>query len=286
VEPVPEFFARLGRLVDRIRPLLKNSGAFRNDSTIIAADLRRALVIERKVEAQVKAHGKANRYKGLSMEESTLADKIEGLMEVFPGDNLESEGLLGRFEPRITALIEQLEHGKMPDDRKLQAAIEDMDPDLDSRWQKLTVLCLRLESLAHKQLRSAAMSKEDRMFIENYGAALGCAMFYDGNGSYLDPNDDAPRVVDVFANSESGNYLTVGVDRPRELYVLYPTKSGEVLCRGAVLPYLEFASDSRLTDAQWKALLDSPKRPRLPDWSHAIFSPDITAHDSRPFSPN
>jgi hypothetical protein len=54
--------------------------------------------------------------------------------------------------------------------------------------------------------------------------------------------------------------------------VLYPYQGAEILCRGAVMPYFEFPHDTRLTDAQWKGLLDSPKRPPLPRWANPIYS--------------
>jgi hypothetical protein len=67
--------------------------------------------------------------------------------------------------------------------------------------------------------------------------------------------------------------LEVGISRPRALYLLYPVKGGEILCRGAVMPYYEFVHDSRLTDVEWKSLLDSDKRPKSPDWIAPIIAP-------------
>jgi hypothetical protein len=110
-------------------------------------------------------------------------------------------------------------------------------------------------------------------FVEDYGAALAQVMFYDGN-SYVSPNDDAPRVVDVFSSLSSGKVLEVGVARPRAIYVLYPIKGSEVLCCGAVCPYYEFVHEDRLTDAQWRSLLDSPQRPTAPNWIRSIITRD------------
>jgi hypothetical protein len=153
----------------------------------------------------------------------------------------------------------------------LVKALRAISTDLDSRWETLATLCRRLETLAHKQLRGAPFGKEEDRFIEHYGATLAQVMFYDGN-SYVDPRDDAPRVVDVFSNPNTGKVLEVGVARPRAVYVLYPVKGNEVLCRGAVVPYYEFAHGDRLTDAQWKSLLDSPERPKTPEWSGSIIT--------------
>ncbi|NQT88296.1 DUF3160 domain-containing protein, partial [bacterium] len=44
--------------------------------------------------------------------------------------------------------------------------------------------------------------------------------------------------------------------------------------RGAVLPYYEFHSPQRLTNAEWKAMLDSPKRPAPPAWLAPLLGPD------------
>ncbi len=95
-------------------------------------------------------------------------------------------------------------------------------------------------------------------------------MLYGGN-AYLTPDDDAPRITDVFSKVD-GTCLLVGIARPRAIYVLYPYKGGEVLCRGAVLPYYEFRHPQRVTDSQWKDLLDSKDRPPLPSWVKPIVA--------------
>ena len=81
-------------------------------------------------------------------------------------------------------------------------------------------------------------------------------------------------MVDVFSNPNTGKVLEVGVARPRALYVLYPLKGGEILCQGAVFSYYEFAHSDRLTDAGWQSLLDSPQRPKPPEWSRSIVARD------------
>jgi hypothetical protein len=136
-------------------------------------------------------------------------------------------------------------------------------------WRDLQMLCCRLEALAHKQLRRVPFTEEECGFLTSYGDYLGGVMLYGGN-SYVNPLDDAPRVADVHHDQLTNRYLEVGVGRPRALYVLYPWKGGEVLCRGAVMPYYEFAHPQRLTDAEWKALLDAKDRPAQPEWLKPI----------------
>jgi hypothetical protein len=109
------------------------------------------------------------------------------------------------------------------------------------------------------------------MLFGSYGKDIAKIMFYDG---ILDEelNDNAPRIVDIFSNYEIGGYLHVGISRPRKIYVLYPWKGKSVLCVGAVLPYYEFVNNSRLTDSDWKKMLDSDSRPPILKWQEPIIN--------------
>jgi Protein of unknown function (DUF3160) len=144
---------------------------------------------------------------------------------------------------------------------------------LDYRWSKLADISRRLERLAHKQLRQVSFSAEEESFLRDYGERLANIMFYEGH-SYLHPRDDTPRIVDVYSNAKLGKHLLAGTGRPRTIWVLYPMKGKEILCRGAVLPYYEFTSTQRLTDTEWKTLLDSPHRPEFPTWIQPLMVKD------------
>jgi len=124
----------------------------------------------------------------------------------------------------------------------------------------------RLESLAHKQLRKVEFSETEQRFLLGFGKQLAGVMLYGGN-SWLTPRDDSPRTAGVFNNPNTSERLHVGIDRARAIYVLFPWDGKEILCRGAVMPYHEFTSKEPLTDAAFKALLDSDKRPKVPEWS-------------------
>lgn len=141
---------------------------------------------------------------------------------------------------------------------------------MDSKWSDLKDICRRLESLSHKQLRGLPFNKEEEEFIKGYGDRLGHIMLYESN-SYEEPRDDAMRIVDVYSNPNLNKVLEVGIGRPRRIWVLYPAAGGDILCQGAVMPYYEFASDERLTDGEWRTLLDSDRAPVLPDWSALLF---------------
>lgn len=63
--------------------------------------------------------------------------------------------------------------------------------------------------------------------------------------------------------------------RPRGFYA-----QSEVLSKGAVMPYYEFTHEKRLTDGEWKALLDSPERPSPTTWVAPLLGKeDLGASD-------
>jgi hypothetical protein len=133
------------------------------------------------------------------------------------------------------------------------------------RWDDLASVTRKLEALAHKQLRRQSWAPEDERFLKSYGEKMGRVMGYAGN-SFLTPNDDAPRWAEVHHRQADDVSRAVAVGRPRTLYVLYPWNGLEILCQGAVMTYYEYASKARLTDAEWKTLLDSPRAPAPPAW--------------------
>ena len=172
-------------------------------------------------------------------------------------------------EPDFFSRMEQLAiHSQLLLERTgiLDASYDGNDAeDLRIRWVLLADINRQLATIAHKQLRKVELNKKEKQVIGNYGGSIAVIM------SDTFPEDDAPRIADIFSNPNDGGYLHVGIARPRSLYVLYPWKGETVLCKGAVLPYYEFVARTRLTDETWKEVLDSPKRPDVPEWLSPII---------------
>jgi hypothetical protein len=273
VEPSPEFFARLAKLVEDTEAALKRTGALTIDPRDTAADLRDGIALLEKLDASRKKAGKerAASFNKLSVQEEMLLRRICALLRAMNKEDELGEKDFGKAIGKLRKLADDLERDPTPEELALAKRLCAWDVNLDEQWHTLGMLCRRLESLAHKQLRGVAFSDEENRFIRTYGEELAAVMLYGGN-SYCTPNDDAPRVVDVFSNPNVGGHLEVGIARPQALYILYPIKGGEVLCRGAVMPYYEFVHDARLTDVEWKSLLDSDKRPKSPDWITPIIA--------------
>jgi hypothetical protein len=272
VEPVPEFFARLAALVEETEDTLRKAGALTTDRTEMAADIREAANLLEKRAAVGNKSGDLSG--GLSPDEMKKLSKSTAIVDALAReeDADADKDDLAKLLKGLRKLADDLEQGRSPAEGPVAEAMKKYREGLGDLWQSLGIVCRRLETLAHKQLRGATFSENDNWFICSYGEKLAEVMLYNGN-SYLMPNDDAPRVVDVFSSPQAGKFLEVGIARPRAIYVLYPFKGGEILCRGAVMPYYEFTHDARLTDAEWKTLLDSAQRPRLPAWMSPIIAP-------------
>ena len=159
----------------------------------------------------------------------------------------------------------------------LQRTMERYYFNLETLWSSFERISRKLESLAHKQLRKVKFSEEDNWFISSYGPAIAKVMLYGGD-SYEAPNDDAPKVVDIFSNPnpDVNAILYAAVARPRSIYVLYPWHGKKILCEGAVMPYYEFTCPERLNDQEWMKMLDSDKRPAPPAWLKDIVDKPIS----------
>jgi hypothetical protein len=250
--------------VEKTRKFLEQSGAFDNDLRAIGKRLKATVALLE--DADVAAKGRDALRGLLPKHGADIANAMMLIMVMGPrGKEDTHDDILARRLPDLKALAASLERGTVPRDREVRRVVASMYVQIGPLWLRLADLCRRLEALAHKQLRGVPFTKEEDHFLEEYGAHLGAVMLYGGN-AWLTPRDDAPRVVDVFSNPNNGKVLEVGIARARALWVLYPWQGRDVLCRGAVMPYYEFTSPQRLTNAEWKAVLDSPNRPAPPAW--------------------
>jgi hypothetical protein len=162
----------------------------------------------------------------------------------------ECADMISRGESTVRHPVAQRLRERLAEDRKVP-------------FDDLEKTCLRLAVLAHKQARELYPNAEEFQWLITFGVEL--SSFTDCH--FTSPVDNVPKAVRVFTNPELGKALTVGIGRPRFLYVLHPWKGKEVLCRGAVLPYLERHELESLTDEEWKQKLDDAKTPPIqPEW--------------------
>ena len=92
-------------------------------------------------------------------------------------------------------VADKIDKGQLPKGELLQKMLKRAVIDLAPLWLRLREICLKLETLAHKQLRGVPFSRRENAFIRGYGEMIAGIMLY-GGISYVTPNDDAPRIVD------------------------------------------------------------------------------------------
>ncbi len=272
VEPDPEFFLRMAGLANTTRKFLENVGAFDYDYGYIiqALEVLREFLVDVKDENDMQSFF-TKLYK-LSQEKKMSDELLSELLNIHkPKAPRGSEEHFREQIQWIDTLIKDMKNKKIDKYPDLMEVIKEEDIDLRDLWDRFERVSRRLEVIAHKQLRNVDLNTDETLFIRSYGKTIAKIMLNNGN-SYLSPRDDSPRIVDVYANPQTGGYLHVGIARPRKLYVLYPWKGETVLCEGAITPYCEFVAAERLTDESWKEKLDSGNNPPVPKW----LSPVIT----------
>jgi hypothetical protein len=272
VEPEPEFYSRVALLAQGTHRILERSHVFEADYSETAAMLMKLADLLDKTRTRENLEKEIDR-----VGEEKFKDFRVGFTIMRQVMGREDRDNLRKSARKLREIAKDLEKGKLPEEPRVRRVLEEFQVDLKSLWESLGEISQHLEMLAHKQLRGIDWNQQDERFIKGYGVKIAKIMLYGGN-AYLSPNDDAPRIVDVYANPYiPKSYLHVGIARPRVIYVLYPWQGNQILCKGAVLPYYEFACEDRLTDTDWKELLDSDERPALCDWLKPIIGENGTS---------
>jgi hypothetical protein len=269
VEPEPEFFSRMADLAASSRRLLKQSGAFDPDYTWAIGDLE--ILRDILLRAEDEQALRDELHKRARTEEIDMELTFQLMMMGSADPKTWTTAYLRKKGRWIDEIIAEIRTGRLEERPQVRAALKAREFDLGASWERLEGVSRRLQGIARKQLRGRDLNRGEIAFVQNYGKTIASIMLYGGN-SYIVPKDDAPRVVDVYANPNTKGYLHAGIARPRKICVLYPWKGEVILCQGAVVPYYEFVTSTRVTDESWKAMLDSAERPGLPKWSRPAVS--------------
>lgn len=259
VEPNPEFYGRLSNLVKESRGIFESTQVFENQSADRIFALQGSLdFISKNIELEDSAA-----FSKMSQEEqeewgmgiSSLPIDYDTMRNLGSPENW-THKTWEELEYIVSKKLENAIRGKDSSNKVTQSDV------LRKRWDALFELTIRLESLAHKQLRGKDWTESEAAFIRNYGESLAFVMLYDGN-SWLTPVDDSPRIIGVHENPQVHQILHVGVGRPQAIYTLYPWKGQQILCRGSIMPYYEFPAIHWMTDSEW---LEKEKESEQPEW--------------------
>ncbi len=265
IEAEPEFFRRMAQLAARTRQLLVSAEAFGPDYLCAVNSLTEIVSL---LEQSENDEDFWQQFESAFFSAST---SINGFLANFA---YTMEVPFEAKADRIRALIADLERGVVAP--SVESAVTRCQVDIDSLWDSFEQTSQRLASISQKVLLGLDPNDTEEAFLsKNYGSIIAEIVLLGGTPYSMIP-DDAPRIVAVYTAVDDStmqtSYLHAGIGRARALYVLYPFNGVDILCKGAVLPYYEFVvEEGRLTDAEWKGILDGPDRPDVPSWLAPII---------------
>lgn len=263
MEVEPEFFGRMAQLAARTRQVLASAEAFGPDY------LRAIEALTEIINLLEESESNEDFWQRFWLAYYTSSLPIDWSLAYFA---YATEMPFEAKADEIRRIIADLERGVV--DPSVKVALARSQIDIASLWGTFEQTSQRLASISQKVLAGLDPNDAEETFLSRYyGWDLTAVISLGGN---IDSNilDDAPRVVDVYTTVDDRmqiRYLHVGVSRARALYVLYPWNGVDILCKGAVLPYYEFLHENRLTDTEWREMLDGPDRPDVPDWLRPII---------------
>jgi hypothetical protein len=168
--------------------------------------------------------------------------------------------------------------------RLLQAGLVDRslvvaDDDADTLMDDVATMLERLARIAGDELAGAPISAADNDWLEGIGSVFEVLWIQstDWDEALAMPSaddTDAALVADIMRSTLA--YLEIGTGRIDRIMVLVPNDNGTFqVAVGGVYSYYEFwreESLGRLTDEEWRALLDAGDAPQRPAWEAPILA--------------
>jgi hypothetical protein len=140
-----------------------------------------------------------------------------------------------------------------------------------------------LASIAHDELAGLPISDEDNEQLSRIGGMLESFWLRASDldlGADSGPDSHAALVADIMSNA--GGVLELGTGFVDRIFVLVPDDGGDFqVAVGGVYSYYEFwNSGPRLTDEEWRVMLENGEAPPRPGWQEAILSGELAPRGS------
>jgi len=138
------------------------------------------------------------------------------------------------------------------------------------RLEELESIIQTLIDISKDELENKELTDDDYEFIKNFGENL--------DGTLADVSDESKEttiIADVHTDTNSNQVLEEGVGYVDLIIVAYKVPDGRIIAgAGPVFSYYEFKHpmDNRLTDEQWKTMLEDGEEPERPDWTSSFIS--------------
>jgi hypothetical protein len=173
---------------------------------------------------------------------------------------------------RMASVITLLREGLR--DRGLVASGDDHDALMTG----VVGIVERLAKIARDELAGLPISQADNDWLEGIGSVLEALWIQtsdwdDALGLPSADDTDAALIADIMRSTLA--YLEIGTGRIDRIMVLVPNDKGNFqVAVGGVYSYYEFWQDAelgRLTDEEWRAMLDAGEAPERPAWQTPMF---------------
>ncbi len=138
-----------------------------------------------------------------------------------------------------------------------------------NRLKKLEEINKRLLAISTAQLEGVELNQSDYEFIGTFGEQLDEVIT-----AVYDQGKETTIVADVHTDTNSGQVLEEAVGYVNLIVVAYKDPDGRInIGAGPVFSYYEFkeSMSNRLTDEQWKGLLEGGQQPKRPLWTDSFI---------------
>jgi hypothetical protein len=139
----------------------------------------------------------------------------------------------------------------------------------ESRLESLENILGRLITISQDELEGKELSEDDYEFIRNFGEELDSVIVeVEAKGK------ETTLVADVHTDVNSGQVLEEGLGYVDLALVAYKVPEGSIILgAGPTLSCYEFKQpmSDRLTDEQWKEMLEQGQQPSRPAWINSFY---------------
>lgn len=262
VEPVPEFYLRMSWIAAWMAQEMADVEIYRSP---VPARIREAKKLAEKLRAKARLNLSEDERADLIWDAAAFLAEFDFSHGVQLGQPPTVERVLAAANEMDFLARDLATEGKPGGRYWRQVLLTTLR--LEPLWKKLEILCLRLATIADKQLAGKDLTPEEGRIILLFGLRLSQIMLYDAAAPSF-PVDDSPKVACLSSQAPTGPFFHIATGRPRILYVLYPWKGREVLCQGAILPYHEFEKTGRMDDWEWRKQWpeEDGGRPKAAQW--------------------
>jgi hypothetical protein len=146
---------------------------------------------------------------------------------------------------------------------------------VDEALTLLAILSARLAEIAREEVAGEPVSYDDLYWMQEQFRDDLWYIRYNVEIWITDPPESVALVADVASNANAMTALEEGIGLVDYIYVITNSPYGLQVTRGGVYSQYEFVQpiDQRLTDDEWRGMIDSGSAPPRPAWIDLFFAP-------------